>query len=229
MLVRIGPQVQEVPREVAPGRPIGRSLLVLAGAFALGALALGGYAAVAISAQGNRDEQRPADAIVVLGAAQFNGTPGGVFEARLQHAVDLYEANLADYLIVTGGKLPADRTTEAETARRWAMDHGVPASAILSENKGRNTLESIEAVRTIMREHDLTTAVFVSDETHMLRVLRMASDVGIVAYGSPTRTSPSDRDEARRRKAMLHEIAGLAAYYLGVGRLLGDEVTASAP
>lgn len=206
---------------------MGRTLLMLAVALGVGSLALGGYAAVAISAQGNRDEQRPADAIVVLGAAQFNGTPGGVFEARLQHAVDLFEANLAGYLIVTGGKLPADRTTEADTAKRWAMDHGVPESAILSENKGRNTLESIEAVKKLMREHGLTSAVFVSDETHMLRVLRMASDVGITAYGSPTRTSPTDLDDARRRKAMLHELAGLAAYYLGVGRLLEDEATAS--
>jgi uncharacterized SAM-binding protein YcdF (DUF218 family) len=202
---------------------------VLAGAVALGSLALGGYAAIAISAQGNRDEQRPADAIVVLGAAQFNGTPGGVFEARLQHAVELYEANLARYLIVTGGKLPADRTTEADTAKAWAIAHGVPASAILSENKGRNTLESIEAVEKLMRDHGLTSAIFVSDETHMLRVIRMASDVGITAFGSPTRTSPSDRDEARRRKAMVHELAGLAAYYLGVGRLLQDEATSSAP
>ena len=202
---------------------------MLAGAVALGALALGGYAAVAISAQGNRDEQQPADAIVVLGAAQFNGTPGGVFEARLQHAVDLYEAHLADYLIVTGGKLPGDRTTEAATARTWAIAHGVPESAILFENKGRNTLESIEAVQKLMREHSLTSAVFVSDETHMLRVLRMASDVGIVAWGSPTRTSPSDRDETRRRKQMLHELAGLAAYYLGVERLIDDLATASTP
>ena len=202
---------------------------MLAVAVGVGTLALGGYAAVAISAQGNRDEQQAADAIVVLGAAQFNGTPGGVFEARLQHAVDLFEANLANYLIVTGGKLPGDQFTEAGTAKRWAIAHGVPASAILSENKGRNTLESIEAVEKLMREHGLASAVFVSDETHMLRVLRMASDVGITAYGSPTRTSPTDLDDTRRRKAMLHELAGLAAYYLGVGRLLEDEATTSAP
>jgi uncharacterized SAM-binding protein YcdF (DUF218 family) len=187
------------------------------------------YMAFRISAQGDRDEQRPADAIVVLGAAQFNGTPGGVFEARLQHAVDLYKAGIAPYLVVTGGKLPADRTTEAATARRWAIAHGVPASAILGENRGRNTLESIEAVASILRDRGLTSAVFVSDETHMLRVLRMASDQGIVAWGSPTRTSPTDRDAARRQKAMLHEVAGLAAYYLGVERLFVDSATVTTP
>ena len=195
----------------------------------VGAVLLAGYMAVRIAAQGDRDEQQPADAIVVLGAAQFNGTPGGVFEARLEHAVDLYKAGIAPYFVVTGGKLPADRTTEAATARRWAIAHGVPASAILGENHGRNTLESIEAVAEILREHGLTSAVFVSDETHMLRVLRMASDQGIVAFGSPTRTSPSDLEAGRRQKAMLHEMAGLVAYYVGGGGLFDDSATISGP
>ena len=81
----------------------------------------GGFAALRIWQQGTLDEERPADAIVVLGAAQFSGQPGGVFEARLQHAVDLWKEGLAPYLIVTGGKLPGDRTTEAATARAWAV------------------------------------------------------------------------------------------------------------
>jgi uncharacterized SAM-binding protein YcdF (DUF218 family) len=204
-------------------------LLQLAGWTAIGAILLIAYVVIRIAAQGDRDEQRPADAIVVLGAAQFDGTPGGVFEARLQHAVDLYKAGVADVLIVTGGKLPADRTTEAASARKWAIAHDVPASAILGENEGRNTLESLEAVADIMRTNDLRSAVFVSDETHMLRVLRMASDQGIVAYGSPTRTSPTDLDESRRRKAMLHEVAGLLAYYVGGGRLIEDPATANNP
>lgn len=195
----------------------------------VGAILLAGYMAVRISAQGDRDEQQPADAIVVLGAAQFNGTPGGVFEARLQHAVDLYKAGIAPYFVVTGGKLPADRTTEAATARTWAIAHGVPASAIIGEHVGRNTLESMEGVAAIFLEHGLRSAVFVSDETHMLRVLRMASDQGIVAWGSPTRTSPSDLEAVRRQKAMLHEMAGLVAYYLGGGRLFDDTATISSP
>lgn len=210
-------------------RPVVGSVIQLVGWAVVGGVLLAGYMAVRISAQGDRDEQQPADAIVVLGAAQFDGTPGGVFEARLEHAVELYKQGLAPWLIVTGGKLPADRTTEAASARRWAIDHGVPASAILGENKGRNTLESVEAVAALLREHRLKTAVFVSDETHMLRVLRMASDLGIVAWGSPTRTSATDRDPVRRRKAMLHEMAGLAAYYVGVGRLFEDGATASSP
>jgi uncharacterized SAM-binding protein YcdF (DUF218 family) len=210
-------------------RPALRSAALLAGWGVVGGIVLLGYMAIRVSAQGERDERRPADAIVVLGAAQFDGTPGGVFEARLRHAVDLYHEGLAQFLVVTGGKLPGDRTTEAATARAWAIEHGVPEAAILAEDKGRNTLASVEAVARIMREHDITSAVFVSDETHMLRVLRMAADQGIVAWGSPTRTSPVDRDESRRRKAMIHELAGLVAYYLGAGRLIDDPATANSP
>ena len=205
------------------------SVVQLLGWALVGAILLAGYMAIRISAQGDRDERRPADAIVVLGAAQFNGTAGGVFEARLQHAVDLWKAGLAPYLVVTGGKLPADRTTEAATARKWAIDHGVPASAILGENQGRNTLESMDGIAAIFREHGFTSALFVSDRTHMLRVLRMAKDQGILAWGSPTQTSPMDLEADRRQKAMLHEMAGLAVYYLGGGRLFDDAATASNP
>ena len=210
-------------------RPVLRGVVLLAGWGLVGGTLLLVYMAVRIAAQGDRDERRPADAIVVLGAAQFDGTPGGVFEARLRHAVDLYDEGLASYLIVTGGKLPGDRTTEAATARAWAIEHGVPAEAILGEDKGRNTLASIEAVARIMDDHGLISAVFVSDRTHMLRVLRMASDEGIEAWGSPTRTSPTDSDEARRRGAMIHELAGLVAYYLGAGRLIEETSGIAAP
>jgi uncharacterized SAM-binding protein YcdF (DUF218 family) len=182
--------------------------------------------ALQITAQGARDERRAADAIVVLGAAQFNGRPSDVFRARLEHAVALYQEGLAPYLVVTGGKIPDDRTTEAAVAKAWAMDHGVPEDRILTEDEGRTTLESLEAVGAIFRRQGLESGLFVSDEMHMLRVLRMASDQGIEAWGSPTRTSPTDRDDRRRRKAMLHELAGLAAYYVGGGRLVDDTATA---
>lgn len=206
-----------------------RPLLQVVVAALIASIALVAYAAYRINAQGQLDERRSADAIVVLGAAQFNGRPGGVFAARLDHAVELWKAGLAPYLVVTGGKLPGDKTTEAAAARAWAVARGVPDRAILSEDQGRTTFESIEAVAGIFREHGLRSALFVSDETHMLRVVRMAADQGIEAWGSPTRTSPSDRDPARRGKALLHELAGLAVYYVGGGRLLEDEATSAAP
>lgn len=213
-----------------PGsRPTTRVVLQVVVAGLLATIALVVYAAYRINAQGQVDEARRADAIVVLGAAQFNGRPGDVFTARLEHAVALFHRDMAEYLVVTGGKLPGDRTTEAGAARDYAIAHGVPAEAILAEDEGRTTLESLQAVRSIFRTRGLSTAVFVSDRTHMLRVLRMASDLGFEAYGSPTTSSPSDLDPSRRQKAMVHELAGLAAYYVGGGRFLQDAAISSAP
>jgi uncharacterized SAM-binding protein YcdF (DUF218 family) len=209
--------------------PVLRTVLQLLVGVLLGSVALMAYMALQITAQGERDERRPADAIVVLGAAQFNGRPSDVFEARLEHAVALWKDGVAPYLVMTGGKLPDDRTTEAATARAWAIAQGVPREAILSEDQGRTTLESLEGVRRIFRAEGLRSAVFVSDETHMLRVLRIASDLGIDAWGSPTRTSPADLDEGRRRRAMLHELAGLAVYYVGGDKLFEDPATALNP
>jgi len=209
--------------------PIRRTLLQVLVVGLAGFLLLLVYAIYRITAQGEIDDARRADAIVVLGAAQFNGLPSDVFEARLQHAVDLWQEGLAPYLIVTGGKLPNDFTTEAATARAWAVAHGVPDDAILAEDRGRNTLESLDNVAAILRAHDLDRVLFVSDRTHMLRVLRMAKDLGIVGYGSPTPTSPTDLDADRRWKSIAHELAGLAAYFVGGGRLIGDPATANLP
>ena len=180
----------------------------------LAAVALTGYATYRIWDQGNRDERRPADAIVVMGAAQYDGRPSPIFAARIQHAVDLYEEGLATRLIVTGGKADGDRTTEAATARAYALAHGVPESAILVEDASRTTLESVRGVALLMRNHDLASAVFVSDPSHMLRVLRLASDAGIRAFGSPTTTSPVERDLVARADAIAHELGALAVYFI---------------
>lgn len=151
---------------------------------------------------------------MVLGAAQYDGRPSPVFAARIDHAVSLYLAGIADRLVVTGGKHAGDRTTEAATARAYAIERGVPPAAILTEDRGRSTLESLASVADILREHGITDAVFVSDRTHMLRVLRIARDHGITAYGSPTRTSPRDTDPDRRLLATIHELGALGAYVL---------------
>lgn len=193
-------------------------------AFALaGLVGTAAWATFRIEEQGSRDEVRPADAIVVLGAAQYDGRPSPVLEARISHAVDLYRAGIAPYLIVTGGKEPADRTTEAAAARAWAEAHGVPAAAILAEDRGRTTLESLETVARMLRDRGMTSAVFVSDRTHMLRVLRMATDEGIAAWGSPTTTSPVDANPGARARAIAHELGALALYFAIRGQLVLDE------
>jgi uncharacterized SAM-binding protein YcdF (DUF218 family) len=179
--------------------------------------AAGGFASLRIWQQGQVDEERPADAIVVLGAAQYDGRPSPVFRARLDHAISLYRAGVAPHLIVTGGKRPGDRTTEAAVARRYAIDHGVPAEAIFGEDEARNTLDSLRAVGRAMHDRGLSSAVFVSDPTHMLRVVRIASDLGLEAYSSPTRTSPVQVDPVRVARATIHELGALAVYLVTGG------------
>jgi uncharacterized SAM-binding protein YcdF (DUF218 family) len=186
--------------------------LVLAGLIA--GTAVAGYAAYRVWDQGNRDERPPTDAIVVMGAAQYDGRPSPVFAARLDHAIDLFHEGVAPRLIVTGGKREGDRTTEAASARIYAVQHDVPDEAIISEDRSRTTLQSIRGVAALMRDEGFESAIFVSDPSHMLRVLRMASDEGIIAYGSPTRSSPLERDAVPRLDAIVHELGALALYFI---------------
>jgi len=173
VLVRFGQEVQEVPRPVTWKSRL-RDLAFVALAFVIGGAALTAYTVYRIGNVGQRDDRRHVDAIVVLGAAQYNGRPSAVLAARLDHAIELYNAGFAPYFVVTGGKLPGDHYTEAETERRYAQDRNVPASAILAETTGSTTLESIRNVRALFDQHGLHTALFVSDRTHMLRVRRLA-------------------------------------------------------
>jgi uncharacterized SAM-binding protein YcdF (DUF218 family) len=204
---------------------LARDLTVLFFVAGLGIAAAIGYATVRIWQIGLADEARPASAIVVLGAAQYDGRPSPVFEARLDHAVSLWEAGYAPILVMTGGKQPGDRVTEAETGRDYALARGVPPAAIVIEPESRSTLESVEAVSRILGERGVRDAVFVSDRTHMLRVLRMADDAGLEAYGSPTRTSPIERRISPQVRATVHELGALALYFIS-GQAPSDELDA---
>ena len=220
-----GPSIRSEPRDprraggVTPPRLTWRrrlsDLLLVALAFCLGACALTAYTTFRIWQVGHQDGRHYVDAIVVLGAAQYNGRPSGALAARLDHAIELYKEGYAPYLITTGGNLPGDRTTEAETGFCYATKQGgLPASAILMENTGRTTEESIQHVRAIFDARGLHTALFVSDRSHMLRILRLAQDLGIEAWASPTETSPDDIDQDLVYKSMVHELGGLGLYLL---------------
>lgn len=194
-----------------------RDLAKLGAMVLVGAILAAGYTTFRIWQQGDLDERRAAEAIVVMGAAQYNGVPSPVYAARLDHAVELFLAGVAPVLVVTGGKADGDRTTEAAAGRAYAITHGVPAEAILSEDHGRTTRESLRAVGTLLHEAGIQSAVVVSDRTHMLRSLRIATDEGLIAWGSPTDTSPIDADLVRQFDATIRELGALAVYFLEGG------------
>ncbi|HSA55269.1 MAG TPA: YdcF family protein [Gemmatimonadaceae bacterium] len=145
---------------------------------------------LAVVVWGARDRAEPADAIVVLGAAQYAGRPSPVLKARLDHAVALWKQGLARHLIVTGGRGTGDTTTEAAVSRRYLLRQGVADSVILLEDLGRTTNASLDAVADIMRRHGLRRAILVSDPFHMLRLQILAQRLGVQSVTSPTRSSP---------------------------------------
>jgi uncharacterized SAM-binding protein YcdF (DUF218 family) len=161
--------------------------------------------AVAVLVWSSRDEARPAQAIVVLGAAQYAGKPSPVLRARLDHALDLWNRHLASLLILTGGTGSGDTTSEAAVGRKYAKKHGVPDSAILVENEGRTTSESMRAVAGILEVRGLQSALLVSDPFHMLRLRILARRFGFTPYTSPTRTSPISPNREERWKYMFSE------------------------
>lgn len=166
-----------------------RWVTVLAGLVLLVPLTLFGILG-AIYWQARTDEARPVDAIVVMGAAQYNGHPSEVLEARLDHALELYRAGLAPMIIVTGGNQPGDTYTEAGTSEQYLIDRGVPPGAILMEDQGQDTWESIEGVATVTENTDIHTVLIVSDGFHLFRAERMANAIGLNAYSSAAPDSP---------------------------------------
>jgi uncharacterized SAM-binding protein YcdF (DUF218 family) len=161
--------------------------------------------AVAVLVWSSRDEARPAQAIVVLGAAQYAGKPSPVLRARLDHALDLWNRHLASLLILTGGRGSGDTTSEAAVGRKYAKRHGVPDSAILVENEGRTTSESMRAVAGMLEVRGLQSALLVSDPFHMLRLRILARRFGFTPYTSPTRTSPISPNREERWKYIFSE------------------------
>jgi|KBSSwiStaDraftv2_1062776.scaffolds.fasta_scaffold60389_3 uncharacterized SAM-binding protein YcdF (DUF218 family) len=154
---------------------------------------------------GARDRARSSDAIVVLGAAQYVGRPSPVLRARLDHALDLWQRGLAPRLIFTGGTGVGDTTSEAAVSRIYALKHGVPDTAILMENEGRTTRESLAAVSAIMHARQMRTAILVSDPFHMLRLRILSTQYGVDAYTSPTKTSPISANKAQALAYVLSE------------------------
>ena len=161
---------------------------------------------------GRADEARPVDAIVVMGAAQYDGRPSPQLAARLDHVVALWPEGLTDTVVVTGGKQPADRFTEAEASAAYLIERGVPEEAIVLENAGRSTIESLDGVAQLLP--DDSSVLIVTDPYHALRAKLIADDAGLDASVSSTPTSIVTGSSSLQRH--LREAGGVA-----VGRIIG--------
>jgi uncharacterized SAM-binding protein YcdF (DUF218 family) len=159
------------------------------------------------------DGAAPAQAIVVLGAAQYDGRPSPVLRARLDHAVSLYQQELAPVVVVTGGNRPGDRFTEATAGASYLHQNGVPDDAIRREVSGRSTYESLAATARFLQREGIRSVLLVSDPTHSYRVRAVAEDVGLDAVVSP---APNRAPPEVTLRALARETAAVA-----LGRVIG--------
>ena len=139
---------------------------------------------------GRSDEARNVDAIVVMGAAQYDGRPSPLLAARLDHVVELWNQGLTDTVVVTGGNQPGDRFTEASASQRYLVRRGVPEAAFLAENEAHNSYDSLRTVAGLLKAQGKQRVLLVSDPFHSLRIQLIAEELGLTAFVSPTTTSP---------------------------------------
>src|SRR5438477_1917001 len=150
------------------------------------------YVAVQIGEQSTRDEARPADVILVLGAAEYRGRPSPVLKARLDHALTLYKDKMAPILITTGGAGGDPDFTEGGVGRSYLIEHEVPSEAIIVEPEGETTAHSIAAAGEIMEREGLKSCILVSDGYHIYRAKKMLESRGIKVFGSPRQSGPHE-------------------------------------
>jgi uncharacterized SAM-binding protein YcdF (DUF218 family) len=172
------------------------------------------YLSVRIEQQSTRDEARPADVILVLGAAEYSGRPSPVLKARLDHALDLYREKMAPRMFTTGGAGGDPVYTEGGVGRSYLMSHGVPSEAIIVETEGESTLESTSLAGEIMDRMGLHSAIVVSDGYHIYRVKKMLEGRGLQVYGSPRKDL--SRGEIRDRWNYVKQAIGYVLWRAGL-------------
>jgi uncharacterized SAM-binding protein YcdF (DUF218 family) len=165
-----------------------------------------------------KDERRPADAIVVLGAAQYDGRPSAIYRARLEHAVDLYNQQVAPVVVFTGGNHPGDRFTEGASGARWAVSQGLPQVAALVEDSSRSTYQNLAGAKRKLAQRRQgrrpLRIVVVSDPFHMFRAVKQARDLGLEAYPSPTRSSPLSASKVKLTESVIREDLAIGGYVI---------------
>ena len=197
------------------GSEIKRWLIVIAITVPVAAVLLIGGLVVAIYVQARSSEFAAADAIIIMGAAQYNGRPSPVLQSRLDTALDAYERGLAPRVVVTGGNQPGDAFTEAGTQRQYLIDRGVPSEAIVVEEISTSTQESIERVAEIVAPLGINRVLIVSDGFHLFRSKLMARDAGLNPVGGlAAEESPIEPGSMSEFSYILRETAGVIVYKL---------------
>ena len=167
-----------------------RRLLRVAAVLAVVVIVVVGFTAVRVWQVARQDSRAPADAIVVLGASQFDGRPSSVFRSRLDHAKALYDAHVAPVVVTVGGNRQGDRFTEAGTGAAYLRSQGVARDAVVELAVGRDTLSSLRAIAAEAARRSWRDVLLVTDPWHSYRARAMAREVGLHAATSPTRSGP---------------------------------------
>ena len=172
------------------------------------------YISIRIEQQSTRDEARPADVIIVLGAAEYRGRPSPVLRARLDHALKLYREGMAPRILTTGGAGGDPIFTEGGVGRSYLVGKGVPSESIVVELEGESTVHSVAAAGEILRRMGLQSAIVVSDGYHIYRVKKMLQANGLTVYGSPR---PDRQDHGlHERWLYVKQAIGYVLWSLGV-------------
>ncbi len=172
------------------------------------------YVSVQIEQQSGREEARPADVIIVLGAAEYRGKPSPVLRARLDHALDLWRRHLAPRIMTTGGAGGDPIFTEGGVGRSYLASRGVPSESIIVEYEGETTVHSIAAAGEILKRMGLSSAIVVSDGYHIYRVKKMLQARGLRVYGSPRPEKPDH--SLHERWLYLKQAIGYVLWTIGV-------------
>lgn len=160
------------------------------------------------------DDRTPADVVVVLGAAQYDGEPSSVLGARLDHAARLWRTGVAPVIVTVGGRQAGDNFTEAQAGKDYLVSYGIPEQAVIEVDEGNDTLGSVRAVSDAATRHGWSTMVLVSDPWHSQRARTMARDLGMDAWTSPTRSGPVVQTRQVQARYILREGAALMYYRL---------------
>ncbi|MBI2638117.1 YdcF family protein [Candidatus Peregrinibacteria bacterium] len=165
------------------------------------------WTAFRIIRTGQFDQAANADAIVVLGAAEYAGKPSPVFQARLDHAKNLFEKNLAPLIITTGGIHPGEKISEGEAGKNYLISQDVPAEKIIAEIKSLTTKENLNGVKEIAARRNIKTIIIVSDAFHLYRAKKIAENLNLIGLTSPATNSPISKNTWLELKYIGREIA----------------------